>query len=383
MQTIEAAKRNHYIIESAARVNEAATISLWEALTIGGSFDQKTNDVLDTIPAEYAATLQTDTIAAVFAFECLFGYYTADIAGGFKFRENLREGWKIFIERAKAKNDIAEGFGWDKSASWASFRDVEKSGIDTEQVAKIAKLAGRMYSALVGNKTKDVLNVPAAICSVKNGGFNEISYLLPSELSLFANKDTESLVLMRLATSKATVYLTKGSEKKSKGALGIAIDNSGSMHGDRHIFASAAAIALSRVAREEKRPVFVVHFSTSVYVEDMDPNNPADIVKLITAHLSGGTDIARAIRTAEKKIREQKKFNASDLIIITDGIDPGKDIPDATNELLKIAKLFTVAIECEIPVGNILRDKAAAYIHLSEKDVKNGEGVIGLRGAIK
>lgn len=385
----EVARKNNYVIDCCANQDEDAARNLWQTLTTGIAVDSRNNDVLDTIPSNLASVFQTDSIITSAVIGTIWGTFSnQEIKSGFSLREALRKNWEVFEKNQKERDQIQKGFGWDQSTASHCIKQLQDSGIDTAKIVRIAKLAGRMYSDLKGNQDKEVLGMPASVCTVSQG--SAIQKLIPSELSLLSNLDTQNLLLYRLATNKATIYQTKGPEKKSRGPMIVGIDESSSMHGIREEFAASCAIALSRVAIEQKRQVSVVHFSTSVIVQDLNPNNPADIVKLITKELDGGTCISLALNACVDKLKEIKK---SDVIFITDGVDYDSEITPAVEKLVKNGRLFTVAIECEIKSAkdaneweknaSPLRDKASEYIHLGSNDVKTGSGVVQLGKAAK
>ena len=384
----EQATREHYIIDSCARGLPDAARALYNTL-IGEPSDHlqdRCNDLRETIPTDFLNIFATDNVACSFAFAFLWRpfFNKEEFPSGLGLREKFREAFTKFGEQVAAQKSLQEGFGWDNSLGWKNFSDVNASEIDVEAAIRIAKLAGAMLSALKGKEEKDILNTPAEITSITVG--SDIGKLLPSEKSYFLNPDLENLILYRIATNSAGVYQTKGKQPRDKkGPLVFCVDESGSMHEHRREWACAAIIALSRIAKEEKRQVGVVHFSTSIYTEDFDPSSPKDVAKLISSHLGGGTDIARAIRSGINKVLEInfKTKARSDLILITDGIDHGLDIPNAVEALLKVAKLFTIAIDVPISEENCLRKNATEYGYLSDRKLSDPSSVLALKKAVK
>ena len=339
MRNFNIASQEHYILTCCSKTAYDDSEAMWNVLTQQKVSDGRSSDLADTIPAEYAALLMTDEFAATFAMEALFAaYVSGNISPGIALREKFRQAWKSFIDQVKQQDQIECGLGWDKSSSWKSFREISKSEVDSKQILRIAKLAGRMYADLKGTHSAKVLGIPAAVVSITQG--SSIQKLIPAELSLLSNPDTENLLLYRLATQKATIYQTEGIQQKAGGPIVICIDNSCSMKNSsrgfsREEWAAAAAIAVSRIARENKREVAVIHFTTSVVIQDLNPNCPADIIKLITTQLQGGTDCAVALRAAKNKCQQMqkkaKKF--ADVIFITDGIDYSPELPAAVFDL--------------------------------------------------
>lgn len=391
MIPFDLAREHHAAVDDAARSSSSWSAQLWECLTTGANKDPRQDSLAETIPEEYLAMVRQDEVAAAYAFARLWPAFKSGKIG-YDLRQMFRNGWEAFGQQAKTADTLAEGFGWDRSAAWQNYREIVGcSGLDTAAVTRIAKLAARMYAAIRGGSKRTVFGIPAEICDVERGA--DLAKLVGGEFAMLASGGTLEMVeFLRLATRTATIFATKGEEETSKGPLVIMIDESGSMHGQRHEWAAAAMIALSRVAADEHRKVAVVHFSTSCVVQELDAGKPEDVHKLITSHLSGGTDIARALRTGLDKVQEWRKAGAlADAILITDGVDGGHDVqmPDgsavnsidlAVDNMVKECRLWTVAIDCEIPKGNSLREKAAEYIHLRGQDL-TAEAVIPLAKA--
>jgi len=371
------AREHHAVVDEAAWQNVDLARRLWDNLSSGRIYSETCEAVTETMPAEYAALLRNDDIACAYAHAFLFAVLSDSCCPkGFELREQLRSAWEAFGDRAKNADDFCEGFGWSRGSAWKNYREVASADVDTESVKRIAKLAGRMYTAMRGGASSPLLNTPAEVCNVIQG--SDVSKMIAGELGLLGVPVLCDLQMMRIVGHKATIYQTKGTEKKSKGPLVLVADESGSMHGHRHEWAAAAMIALARVAKDEKRLVSVVHFSESVMVQDLDPGNPSEVTKLIKTHLGGGTDIARALRATVRKVTELRKKSGAlaDAVLITDGIDHGEDIPAAVDALVKECNLWTVCIDCEIPEENPLRAKAKEYVHLT------GWNTLGVNDAV-
>jgi hypothetical protein len=283
MGTFLQAKRQHQNVADASAEDPRLAGDLWNAIVglgseLGrGSFPEA---VRDTAPPEHATLLATDDVAAAYAFDLFWSHVPSlpDHAIPFDLREAARGRWEAFDKRAKQTEQVSEGFGWNLSAAWAHAREVELAQGDMGSVEAIARLAGRMYAALRGNHAKKVNGVAGEVYAVEQG--NDIGRLLPAEQMLLVDPMLEVVGLERIATRRAGQYATRGTQKRSKGPLVLALDESGSMHGERNTWAKAAAVALSRVATEEKRPVAVVHYSRSVKVQPLRPGDEAAVLAM-------------------------------------------------------------------------------------------------------
>lgn len=382
----QARERHGYLAQLPGR-DAVEARALWNAIV--GRSDPRDASAFadaarDTAPVEHGSLLASPSgVAAAFAFGCLWRERNGDFGrtpSAFEWREKARRGWETFLERAEQREALVEGFGWDLSDAWEQDREVLPADIDREQVERIARLAGRMYNALRGARAKRVASTPEEVHGVELG--NVVGRLLPSEL-MHLDEPTEPLLLERIQSRKALQYAVRGTAPASRGPLVIALDESGSMHGKRQEYSKAAAVALARVAHDDGRAVRIVHFSTSVVERDLLPGDKAGLVKMISHFLSGGTDIGRALRASAEQVLAMaaRGDKGADVVVITDGCDPGLTAADV-DAITKIgSRLWTIAIECEVPHGNALRDRAEHYSQLTNDDL-TADSVVPLVGAV-
>lgn len=383
-----------FVRDSATGRDVAETV--WNAVTgrdvPAGTYAQA---VAETLPPQFAGMLAVDEVAAAYAFDKLYGGFdelvraipsTMDRRAALSptaLRNAARKGWATFAARAEQVEEIQRGFGWDQSESWNAAADVAQSRkLDLASVARIARMAGRMYAAMRGGRAKRVVGLPEEVYDVELG--SSIPRLLPSELSQIDDPDFETAALARVVERRALQYAVRGTSKTSGGPLVLALDESGSMHAQRREWSKAAAVALMRVAADEKRPVSVVHFAYSVRVRRVDPKNAQDVLEVVRSFLDGGTYVAGAINNAANEVEALSRAGkrGADVVIMTDGIDPYVDeMSAALANLQKTgARLWTVAIDTEIPRGNPLRDQSAQYTHVSDDNLNVASGA-ALAGA--
>lgn len=389
MGTFLQAQRQHRNVAEAAVEDPRLAGDLWNAVVgldsqLGrGSFPEA---VRDTAPPEHATLLAIDDVAAAYAFDLLWSHLPSLPAKAMPFdlREAARGCWEAFDTRAKQTELMAEGFAWDLSRAWAHAREVELAQGDMREVEAIARLAGRMYAALRGNHAKKVRGVAGEVYAVEQG--NDIGRLLPAELMLLVDPVLEVVGLERIATRRAGQYATRGTQKRSRGPLVLALDESGSMHGVRNTWAKAAAVALSRVASEEGRPVAVVHYSTSVKVQPLRPGDDAALLAMVRHFLSGGTAIGLALSEGVEQVKALEKSGqrGADIVLVTDGVDDDVAAQTAAvNEAVAMqARLWTVAIQCTIPEASPLRARASQYTRLGAEALSDGKSVTLIGGVV-
>lgn len=140
-------------------------------------------------------------------------------------------------------------------------------------------------------------------------------------------------------------------------ADGYVVHNSGSMHGEKTIWARSVAMALYRMSMTKKRRYFLRFFDTRVYPPDTPLNDPEDIVDaILKVKSNGGTDITNAISTALRDLMERGLSEYTNtIVIITDGEDV---VQDLSRELKKAnASLISVMIQGDNETLKALSDQ--------------------------
>ncbi len=291
--------------------------------------------------------------------------------------------WRKYAEREALANNVQEGYGCDKSASWELAREVA-SRPDAKVVEEIAKLAGRMYKVLHGAR-KVPTNDPHEVKDVELGG--DVERLTAAELTQLGTPGLDDLAAIRLLEKRSQQYRMKGKMAASRGPLVIALDESGSMHDDgyanRNSWAKAAALALARVAHDGNRMVKVVHFAHVVTTTQCAPGDPRSLLDMTRHFFGGGTDIALALANAAREVGNLAidGYVGADVIVVTDGEDDGHSAQDKVLGLMQGqgVRLWTVLIECDLQEEAPLRKRAQEVIRVGGTD--RADILAALRGA--
>jgi len=151
-------------------------------------------------------------------------------------------------------------------------------------------------------------------------------------------------------------FLTKEKLSIAEGAYYILVDKSGSMHGEKTIWARSVALAIYRMASVKRRRYFLRFFDKKTHQLLSDPHDVVDAILKVQSN--GGTDITNALKTA---IRDLIERGLSDLtntvVIITDGEDV---VEDLSRDLKKAnANLISVMIQGE---NQTLKDISDSYM---------------------
>ena len=149
---------------------------------------------------------------------------------------------------------------------------------------------------------------------------SDLERIVSSELAL-----PEELFYVKLAESQLLLY-----QKRIKEVLGpiyLLLDKSGSMDGEKIIWAKAVALALYSRARRENRDFYIRFFDNIPYplIKVAKNAKSKDVVKMIEyigkIRGGGGTDISRSVISACEDIKEGHVKGVSEIILLTDGED--------------------------------------------------------------
>lgn len=250
--------------------------------------------------------------------------------------ENIRKDIKDAVKDAvKETESLAETLsqyrGWDDSAAVntqinpaEAFKaaDMLLNNSCNTKIKEIAKLAGRLsHAALKSKKAKTDTPVLDQWSGITEG--KDISKLLPQEILALKHPALKGDFLKRFADGKLLQYEINPKQPAGNGPLVVCIDESGSMEGQREIWAKAVALALLKIARKKRRAYALIRFSNRAeepeYIHAKKRINPSFIVNLFSGFLGGGTDFVSPLVKAFHVITKNKVYRKSDIVFITDG----------------------------------------------------------------
>lgn len=242
---------------------------------------------------------------------------------------------------------------WDMSAgNWqrVNFRLLEEYAQllkEKDGIQELAELLGRYQQAEAELEEEEFESVEiVSKYRVEHSGkaelvgvteSDDLNNVLPSELALFSDLETESIFYKRFSEKKLQTfkYVSKETDfeqrsvtdkgqkqiEKDKGPFILAVDTSGSMHGQPEFLAKVIAFAITRIAIEEKRKAFLISFSTEIETIELTDiqNSLAKLVAFLEMSFRGGTDASAAVLTALEQMKNES-YEKADLLIISDGI---------------------------------------------------------------
>jgi uncharacterized protein with von Willebrand factor type A (vWA) domain len=166
----------------------------------------------------------------------------------------------------------------------------------------------------------------------------------------YLTKNVERALVRELALPDEVFYaklvgsglLAREKLSVKEGAIYVLLDKSGSMEGEKTVWARSVALALLALARRKHARFFLRFFDTQVYdlITDEEPRRLVGM--LLRVGSNGGTSIDNAIRAALEDLSGLADFTNT-VIIITDGEDKITVKPE---ELRRIgARLVSVMIQ--------------------------------------
>jgi hypothetical protein len=358
--------------------------SIWNVIAgLGDSaYDPDSLEAAVNIQMPQAAVPHVQALSAVataFAFACVVQYFgmakKAAQQTGAPMASNTdiaKQAWNAFEQRRAIAHTLETHMGVNGNngagtePSWEMAIEVAKLPDDeVRDVIKIAEMAGRMFQALQDGQTMTI-DGQGETSSVTTG--DDFEKLVATEITQLFDPALSDPAAIRLMEAQALQYQQTQTVPCTRGPLVIMVDESGSMHKQRTIWAKAATAALARVAHASGRMVVVVHYGTSAVVQKIAPGDHLGVLEMMRKFLGGGTDIAQALRVGLDSVGDLAAagFAGADLIIVTDGDDG--DFA-GQNEALDAADaqgidLYTVAVETTLDPQSPLQTRAKRVINV-------------------
>jgi uncharacterized protein with von Willebrand factor type A (vWA) domain len=294
--------------------------------------------------------------------------------------------------RAQETLDTMQALGYGADAGSGS------GGADLAEVAKISRglrqddlvrrialLAGRFRRlALAKAKTK-VKRVPDEVVGVELG--RDLQRAVPSELCKLQTA-LAPLVLLRYVQGQLLQYRVEGTDKLANGPIVVCLDESGSMDGDRNVWAKALSLGLLAIAARDKREFAVIRFGSSRECEVHTFGKRAklgDVIRCMGSFFGGGTSFQRPLDEAMKLIEAERTehdnpLKRADIVFVTDGqcqldrtfTQAFKKRKKATN-----ANLYTVYVATRGRSLDELSD-GVAYMSTTDRDAEALELAFGI-----
>ena len=208
------------------------------------------------------------------------------------------------------------GGGMDLREKIALTRRIQGSS----RLKGLAAMAGRFRRIALRVQQNKVQHDPDEVHDVTVG--RDLARLLPAELALLARPRTRREFRRRYVESTLLQYELIGRERQGQGPIVLAIDNSGSMEGERELWAKAVMLALLGICVRQKRDLLVLHFAhegcLQPYLFAGGHADHAQLIECAEYFNGGGTCYEDWMRAALEAV-EGSRFGKADVIVATDG----------------------------------------------------------------
>jgi uncharacterized protein with von Willebrand factor type A (vWA) domain len=216
-----------------------------------------------------------------------------------------------------------KGQGGDGRMDTATMASVFQRIKNNRQLRRICELAGRFRRVAQSKQRSKATHGYDDMVGVVMDG--DVARLLPHELALLADEETELDAMRRLVERQSMCRQFKGVEKVGKGPIVVCVDESGSMSGEPVCQAKALALALAWVARHQKRYCVLVGYSGGTEgTSCVLPPGKWDETKLmdwLSHFYSGGTDMDVPLVEVPKMWESLGvPKGKTDIILLTDAI---------------------------------------------------------------
>jgi uncharacterized protein with von Willebrand factor type A (vWA) domain len=217
-----------------------------------------------------------------------------------------------------------------------------------DKFKRLAQLIGPMQRLALSEQARRTTYAREEVYDVELG--NDVLHLLAQEYALLDDEIAELDFLRRYQERQLMQYKLRGVEKVARGDIFFCEDGSGSMGGDREVWAKAVGLALQQIAYKQQRSFTGVHFGSpneyvtfefdkqtgGAWVEGMGGSYgnkqeyPREWYERIEAVMffaelffNSGTDFVTPLTVCLEKLQAQyAEFGAvkGDIVFVTDGM---------------------------------------------------------------
>lgn len=261
-------------------------------------------------------------------------------------RQDVRAALRAGMEKAIESGELME----DASLMWGQERgtlhrlDPEKRialarKLQNEKFKLVAQLIGAMIRLAFAEQRRKTLQAQNEVFDIEKG--NDLSRVLPAEM-IGLSDDVISLdFFSRFFDNGLLQYKMRGTERVAKGDIIVLEDGSGSMGGNREVWAKAVSIALLHVAKQQGRGFTGIHFGSANEYKKFEWNFREghcetdycgqeferlsfmdSVIHYAELFFAGGTDFLTPLSLALDKLNRQFEERGEvkgDIVFITDG----------------------------------------------------------------
>lgn len=231
----------------------------------------------------------------------------------------------------------------------------------------IARMLGRMLHSMRFKRETRTKNVDVEPVGITTG--NDLRRLLPHELArgFSTNRLIKTSFIKDYAERGLLQYDMEGKAPAGKGPIISVHDGSGSMSGEKFVWATSLCLSVLTIAHRERRQFAGAEFGSDgqiaswIFPPDRAPD-PEQVLDYATHFFAGGTSTLTGMREALRIMREHPEFRTADVLLIGDGQDYFRDEDRQVRDELR-------ALGCRIHGISILQPNNAYMAQMCEYTV--------------
>lgn len=243
--------------------------------------------------------------------------------------DDIKNAIKSGLNDAKSSvneaNDCLAGWGLEKGqlhkTGYKEKVQLAQKIMGSHKLKELAKIAGRFRRLALSTQKTKVTRGCDEIFELERG--DSLERVLPQELANLCHPVRKFDFYRRFTEKDLMQYQVRGKIKEAKGPIIIAMDESGSMSGEREIWAKAVGLALMEIAVSQKRTFGWVHFGSSeeikTHVFKHQDGRPdiEQMIEMAEFFFGGGTDFESPLTECRKII--DGDLPKADVVFVTDG----------------------------------------------------------------
>jgi uncharacterized protein with von Willebrand factor type A (vWA) domain len=242
-------------------------------------------------------------------------------------RSQIQQMLNKAADEAQAANETALTWGMEPGELHrlpAEERMELAKRLNNPKFKRVAELFGPMRNMMLSEQQRKTVHTPEEVYDVTLG--NNIGRLLPQEIMMLSNPLTRLDFYRRFSEAKVLEYDMQGVEKLAKGAIIFCEDGSGSMSGEREMWAKAVMLCLLHLSRIQKREMHVIHFSSRGQTTHIPFTKPEDytlnrILDAAELFYGGGTDFQTPMQLSMDLLKAEHAATgrvSADVVFVTD-----------------------------------------------------------------
>lgn len=269
-------------------------------------------------------------------------------------RQAARGAIQSVNEHLDEVDDALRACGWGNADVGAGARSAEsvKQAVaqrlmNAHKLREILDLAGRMKNIMREAQAAKVRHGGSEITDIEAGA--DIARLLPSEAAMMRHPKGKLILFRKFLERSAMQYNLEGKKPSGRGPIVVCIDDSGSMAGNREVWAKAVSLAMLELARRQGRAFAYCTFSQRLThtLEERrgEKSSPATILDAMLVHEGGGTDFDPPLTWAIDRVAESERLQDADIVFISDGDCRARSVHEHKSRLRETgARVWGIAV---------------------------------------